>query len=201
MPTPLHESTLPAQLFEPALRRPVSCGELFRVFNRLALQGFGGVLAIAQHELVDRERWLSRDDFLELLSVCQVLPGPNIVNLSLMVGDRFFGLRGACAALGGMLLLPLVIMLSLAALYARHASHEAVSGALRGMGAVAAGLALSTAGKLLPSLRRNPLGMPLALALGAATLALVAVLKLPLVAVVAGLGALAVALAWWRLDR
>mgnify|MGYP000232473147 CR=1 FL=1 len=63
------------------------------------MKGFGGVIAVAQRELVEREAWLTREQFLELLSVAQVLPGPNIVNLSMMIGDRFFGLRGAVVAL------------------------------------------------------------------------------------------------------
>ena len=70
---------------------PRSPGELMRVFSALALQGFGGVLPIAQRELVERRQWLTREEFAETLSVGQVLPGPNIVNLSLMIGDRFFG--------------------------------------------------------------------------------------------------------------
>ena len=75
-------------------RTPASCGELFRVFNRLALQGFGGVLPIAHRELVERERWLDDTQFAELLTVCQVLPGPNIINMGLILGDRHFGVRG-----------------------------------------------------------------------------------------------------------
>ena len=77
------------------------------------------MLAVAQRELVERLRWLTREQFVELLSLGQVLPGPNIVNLALMFGDRHFGWRGALAALAGMLAVPLVIVLVLAALYAR----------------------------------------------------------------------------------
>ena len=181
------------------LRRPRSCGHLFLVFTRLALQGFGGVLAVAQHELVERERWLTCDEFLEMLSVGQVLPGPNDVNLSLMIGDRYFGLRGAASALAGMLAVPLVIMVGVAVLYGRHADNPRVAGALRGMGAVSAGLVLATAWKLVGSLRKNPLGLPVSLGFGAATVVLVAGLRWPLAWVLAGLGSLAVALVWWRL--
>jgi chromate transporter len=183
------------------LRAPRSCAHLFWVFTRTALQGFGGVLAVAQQELVERERWLTREEFLEMLSVGQVLPGPNVVNLSMMIGDRFFGLRGAASALAGMLALPLVLMLLLAVLYGRFADHPQVSGALRGMGAVSAGLVLATALKLVGTLRGNALGLPLCLLLGALTLLMVAVLKWPLAWVVLGLGPIAVALAWWRLVR
>jgi chromate transporter len=75
------------------------------------------VLPVAQRVLVEQQRWLSREQFVETLSLGQVLPGPNIVNMALMIGDRFFGLRGALAALGGLLTAPLLIVLVLAALY------------------------------------------------------------------------------------
>src|SRR6476469_8229496 len=110
-------------LDDEAPRKPHSPGEMFRVFNRLALQGFGGVLPIAQRELVERERWLTREQFVELLAVAQVLPGPNVVNLSLMFGDRAFGWRGGLAALGGMLAAPLAVVLALTMVYARFAQH------------------------------------------------------------------------------
>ena len=183
---------------EAALAEPASLAELFFTFNRLALQGFGGVLAIAQHELVDRQRWLTRHQFVEMLSLSQVLPGPNVVNLALMFGDRFFGWRGALAALGGMLLVPLVIVLVLTAAYAELSGIEVVAGALRGMGAVAAGLVIATAFKLMGTLRSNRLGLPLAAAFSIATFVMIALLRWPLVGVLGGLGSLAVLVAWIR---
>src|SRR5690606_24564546 len=90
------------------LARPASLTALFVAFSRLALQGFGGVLAVAQRELVDRRTWLTRHEFIELYAVAQLLPGPNVVNLSLMIGDRYFGWRGALAAVSGMLLAPIL---------------------------------------------------------------------------------------------
>ena len=165
----------------------------------MSLQGFGGVLAIAQRELVERLQWLTREEFVEMLSVSQVLPGPNVVNLSLMIGDRHFGLRGAFAALAGMLLVPLVIVLVLAALYAEFASHPVVAGALRGMGAVAAGLVISTALKLATTLKKGAMGVPLSAAFALLTFAATALLHWPLVWVLLGLGPLAVALAWQRI--
>jgi chromate transporter len=182
-------------------RRPASCGEIVRVFTRLSLQGFGGVLPIAQRELVERERWLTKAQFVELLSLAQVLPGPNVINLALMFGDRHFGIRGALAALAGMVALPLVVVIAAAALYAGLAQHAVVSGALRGMGAVAAGLVIATAIKLLSTLRTNPVGAGPALVLAALTLAAIAGLRWPMVWVVPALGAVAVALAAWRLGR
>jgi len=180
-------------------RQPGSPGEIFRVFTRLALKGFGGVLPIVQHELVERERWLTREQFLELLAVAQVLPGPNVVNLSLMFGDRAFGWRGGLAALGGMLAAPLAVVLALTMVYARFAQHPLVAGALRGMGAAAAGLILATGIKLLPALRRNALGMPAALAFAALTFVAIGLMRVPLFVVLAGLGGVSCAWAWARI--
>jgi len=185
-------------LREKATARPESKAELFFTFNRLALQGFGGVLAIAQRELVERKRWLTREQFVEMLAFSQVLPGPNIVNLALIFGDRFYGLRGAFAALVGMLAVPLVIVLVLAAAYAEFSRLEVVSGALRGMGAVAAGLVISTAIKLMGTLRSSRLGVPLAGVFAALTFVAIAWLRWPLVGVIVGLGSLAIAIAWAR---
>src|SRR4249920_2871478 len=91
------------------LAQPSSRKELFVAFTLLALQGFGGVLAIAQRVLCEERRWLTREEFVEILAVGQVLPGPNVCNVALMVGDRFFGGRGAFAALAGMITVPLII--------------------------------------------------------------------------------------------
>lgn len=184
---------------ELAPSRPTSCTALFIAFARLALQGFGGVLPIAQRELVERLHWLTPTEFAELLSVGQVLPGPNVINLCLMVGDRYFGWRGAVAALAGMLLLPLLLVLTLAALYRDFSSLPWVVGAVRGMGAVSAGLVLAMALKLLPSLRKNPLGRPLWLPLAVLTGWAVAGWRWPLWSVIASIGGLSCALAWWRL--
>lgn len=181
------------------LAAPASLGELFFAFNRLALQGFGGVLPVAQRELVERKRWLTKDQFVEMLAISQVLPGPNIVNLALMFGDRMFGVRGAMAALGGMLLAPLVVVLALAALYSHLTQYPVATGALRGMGAVASGLIISTALKLLSTLRRNIMGFGLCIGFAAVTVLTTAWLRVPLIWVILGLGSLAVALAWTML--
>jgi chromate transporter len=186
-------------LDDDAPRSPKSPGELFRVFTRLALQGFGGVLPIAQRELVERERWLTREQFVELLSVAQVLPGPNVVNLSLMFGDRAFGWRGGLAALGGMLLAPLGVVLALTLVYTHFAQNPTVAGALRGMAAAAAGLIFSTGLKLLPALRRNVLGAHGAYALVALMFVGIALLRAPLIWMLAGLGAVSCGFAWRRL--
>lgn len=181
------------------LRVPRSPGELFRVFTRLALQGFGGVLPVAQRTLVDQERWLSREQFLELLSMSQILPGPNIVNMALVLGDRHFGWRGGFAAMAGVLLAPLVLVLLLAVLAQQWRDQPWVTDTLRGMGVAAAGLVLSTAIKLSGGLNRNALGRGGCVLLVTMTAVLIGWLRWPLVGVILGLGAAAIAAAWWRL--
>ncbi len=181
---------------ETRLRQPASLGRLWWVFNRLALQGFGGVLPVAHRTLVEQERWVSPQQFIELLTLGQVLPGPNIINLAIILGDRFMGWRGAVTAVAGLLCVPLVIVLSLALAYQQFADLPWVAGALRGMGAVAAGLVLTTAVKLARTLRGNPLGPAAALALSVGTAVMVGGLRWPMVGVVLGLGGLGMTLAW-----
>ena len=181
--------------------RPEALRALFWSFTWLALQGFGGVLAIVQRELVERRRWLTREQFVEDWAVAQVLPGPNVVNLSLMLGDRFFGLRGAFVAMAGILSLPLVLVLLLATLYAGVQTLPVAQGALRGMGAVAAGLIAATGLKLLPALKKNVVGsLASAAAIGLTVLA-IGWLRLPLAWVLLVLGGLSCAWAYRQLGR
>ena len=127
------------------------------------------------------------------------MPGPNVVNLSLMIGGRYFGLGGALAALAGMLLLPLLVVLLLALVYGQFAAHPGVAGALRGMGAVAAGLIAATGLKLLGALQASPLGVGNCMALGLACFVAIALLHWPLAWVLLGLGSSASALAYRKL--
>ena len=182
-----------------ALAQPTSKKELFIAFTLLALQGFGGVIAIAQRVLCDQRRWLTREQFVDILAVAQVLPGPNVCNVALMIGDRFFGWRGAFAALAGMMAVPLVIVLLLTALYAEYSMNSAVSGALRGMGAVSAGLIIGTGLKLIGALRSNPMPVPVGGALLVMAFVAVALLRWPLVWIILVLGIAACGYAWMRL--
>jgi chromate transporter len=184
---------------DPRALRPASLAALYWAFTSLALQGFGGVLAVAQRELVERRGWVNREQFLELLAMSQVLPGPNIVNLGLMLGDRWFGLRGAFAAIAGLLSVPLVIVLGLASLYGEFSHLPLVAGALRGMAAVAAGLVVATAWKLSSALHGNVLGRPVCLGIAVLTFVAIAWMRWPLISVLLVLGVAAVAFAWTRL--
>ncbi|WP_309683929.1 chromate transporter [Polaromonas sp.] len=186
-------------LSAPPHPQPQSLSDLFVSFTLLALQGFGGVLAVVQRELVEKKRWMTREEFIEDWAVAQIMPGPNVVNLSLMIGARYFGIQGALAALAGMLTVPLVLVLLLALVYAQFAGHPGVAGALRGMGAVAAGLIAATGLKLFGALKANVLGPRLCIALGLACFVAIALLRWPLAYVLVGLGALACVLAFRKL--
>jgi len=179
--------------------RPESLPDLFVAFTVLALQGFGGVLAVVQRELVERKRWLSQDEFVEDWAVAQIMPGPNVVNLAMMIGSRYFGLRGALTALAGMLAVPLVLILLLAVLHARFADNAQVAGALRGMAAVSAGLIAAVGLKLTVALKRSPVSLPWCLAIVACGFVLVALLKFPLAYVLLALGSLGCVLAYRNL--
>jgi chromate transporter len=179
--------------------RPHSLTDLFLSFTWLALQGFGGVLAVVQRELVERKQWLTQDEFVEDWAVAQVMPGPNVVNLSMMIGGRYFGLAGAMAALAGMLAVPLVLVLLLAALHANVADHPGVAGALRGMAAVSAGLIGAAGLKMSGALARNPIPLPWGVAIAALAFGAVALLRLPLLWVLLSLGGLGCVLAYRRL--
>jgi len=179
--------------------QPRSLSDLFVSFTLLALQGFGGVLAVVQRELVEKKRWMTREEFIEDWAVAQIMPGPNVVNLSMMIGARYFGLKGAMAALAGMLTVPLVLVLLLALVYAQFAGHPGVAGALRGMGAVAAGLIAATGLKLFGALKQNMLGRRLCIAFGVACFVAIALLRWPLAYVLFGLGSAACVLAFRKL--
>ena len=178
---------------------PASCTDLFVSFTLIALQGFGGVLAVIQRELVERKRWLSNEEFIEEWSVAQILPGPNVCNLAMVIGQRHFGLAGAMSALAGLLAAPLLVVLALALVYARFADVPAVQGALRGMAAVAAGLVAATGLKMSAALGKNVLPLVACVMIAALGFVLLAWVRVPLAAVVFGLGGLGCVLAWRRL--
>jgi chromate transporter len=192
---------MPESSSEAPTARPHSKTELFITFASIALQGFGGVLTIIQREMVDKRRWLSTKEFTEDWAVSQILPGGNVVNLCIILGNRYFGWRGALASLAGILIPPLVIVLLLATAYNQFVHIPQVAGAVRGMGAAAAGLIGAVSLKMIPGLKRNEMGVLISYALIAMTFIAVGLLRWPLVYVVIGLGVPAFAYAAWIINK
>jgi chromate transporter len=181
-------------------RRPVDAPTkrgLFVGFLMVGLQGFGGVLPFARRMLVEQHRWLTEREFTEVLSLSQFLPGPNIVNVSIIVGNRFRGPMGSLAAPLGLMLMPFVILLALAALYARFADLAAVRGATDGVSAAATGLIIATGLKMARELK----GIPWHVAMCALTFIAIALLRLPLLWVLAALAPISVVIARWMIRR
>ncbi len=180
---------------------PQSKTELFVVFTFLALQGFGGVLTVVQRELVERRKWMTNAQFVEEWSVAQVMPGPNVVNLCLMIGGKYFGIAGALAAVFGLIFGPLVVVLGLAILFGGIADNPMAQGALKGMGAAAAGLVIASGFKLGITLPQNPMGLWAAIALSVLTFVAVGLLRLPLVWVLFVLGTVGCVMAYRVLNN
>jgi chromate transporter len=176
----------------PARASAVSATDLFIAFLKVGLSGFGGVMPFARRMLVEERRWLDERDFVELLSLSQFLPGPNIVNLSIIIGNRFCGPLGSIAASFGLMLMPFLIVLALAALYTRFAGFEAVRGATASVSSAATGLIIAMALKMARPLRDS--GWQIAIA----ALAFVALglLRVPLLWALLALAPLSIALAW-----
>ena len=173
------------------IRHPQSKTELFVAFTLMALQGVGGVLVIVQHELVNRRKWLTQAQFVEEWSVAQVMPGPNVVNLCLMLGGKYFGLAGALAAVSGLIVAPMLLVLTLAILFGGVSDSAIAQGALKGMGAVSGGLIIATGLKLSKTMPQNPLGLWLAIAFAVITFTAVGIFRISLIWVLLGLGLLA----------
>jgi chromate transporter len=168
--------------------------DLFLGFSGIAIMGFGGVLPWARRMLVEERRWLSADEFAELLALCQFLPGGNIINLAVLVGQRTHGAAGALLSVAGLMAAPVIIVLFLGSVYLRFGGMPEVQHGLRGVAAAAAGLILAMAAKLSLPLFTRKAGM--ALAFAAAAFAGVALFRFSLPVVVLVLAPLSVAAAW-----
>ncbi|HVM98593.1 MAG TPA: chromate transporter [Caulobacteraceae bacterium] len=170
---------------------------LFVTFFQIAVSGFGGTLPFARRTLVDRRGWLSAEDFTETLSLCQTLPGPNVVNMSIVVGARACGWVGSVCAFAGLVGTPVVVVITLGLLYNRFGGLGVVRHALVGLGASASGLVVATAGRMAEPLLRSRAAVAAPFILAA--FAAVALLRLPLPWVLIVLGPLSIAVVWvWR---
>ena len=172
----------------------VTLGELYRGFFHAGARGVGGVLPWARRMVVEERRWLTAAEFTDLFSLCNFLPGPNTINLAVIVGARFRGPVGSLAALAGIFTLPVTAVLALAVLYGRVGHLAGIDAFLRGLGAAAGGLVLATGLKMAAPL----LGVPRALGFLLVTFAVIAVLRWPLVPVLLTLAPLSVLAAWRR---
>ena len=167
----------------PVLTPPIQPGlaELFVAFAKMSLAGFGGVLYWARRGIVDRHRWMTAEEFNETYALCHFLPGPNIVNLSVVFGSRFRGIAGGIAAFAGLVGPPMVIATVLAALYARYGEIDALRRILAGVSCAAIGLLLATVLRMMmPLLRKRDL---VGLVTLAAVFIAIGVARLPLQAV------------------
>ncbi len=149
---------------------------LFLAFLQAGVLAFGGALPMLRRTVVERHRWLTAAEFTELLALCQFLPGPNAVNLTVAVGARFRGLPGALAAVAGLLAAPMAIVMGLGSAYARYGTLPTVQRAFAGLAAAASGLILATACKIAWPLRSRPLDV----AIAGVAFAAVAFARLPL---------------------
>jgi chromate transporter len=170
----------------------VTRNALFASFLKMGLLGFGGVLPWARRVLVDERRWLSDREFAELIGLCQVLPGPNVVNLAVIVGSRTHGPLGSLIAVSAILFVPVGVVLLLAAFYASVAHDPLARAAIGAASAAAAGLILGTAIRLLLQTRPPPRG----LLIGGVAFVTVGVLQWPLVWVMVVLVVVAIAAEW-----
>jgi chromate transporter len=167
--------------------------DLFLGFFKIAVSGFGGVLVWARRTIVQEKRWLTADEFNELFALCQFLPGPNIVNFSIIYGSRVRGSAGAAAAVLGLVGPPTVLMIVLGTLYSRYGALPQSRGALTGLAAAAAGLLISNAVSMAEPLAIKGIG---GLLIAGAALIAVGVLQWPLLGVLLVLVPLSVARAW-----
>lgn len=166
--------------------------QLFISFTKIGISGFGGVLPWARRTLVERDKILTSEEFSAILGICQIVPGPNVINLAVCVGARFAGPRGAIAAALGLSLAPISIVMCLAFLYDHYSYLESVQGILRGISAVGVGLIASTGFKML----RDEFRYPAMFLVVIATMVLASYFHLGLGIVVLMISPLALLLGW-----
>jgi chromate transporter len=178
---------------------PPSLFALFVAFAKMSLAGFGGVLVWARRGIVDQHRWMTADEFNETYALCHFLPGPNVVNLSVVFGSRFRGIAGSIAAFAGLLGPPVVIVTILAALYARFGEIESLRRILAGVSCAAVGLLLSAVFRMMmPLIKRRDL---VGLVVLAAVFTAIGLLRLPLPAVLLPAIPLSIAITFARRRR
>ena len=173
--------------------QPITMAELFFGFAQMGLYGFGGVATIARHIIVERRRWMSEHEYAAVLGMGQILPGGNIINMTIMLGDRFQGPLGSIVALSGLMIMPIIILLGLTTVYDAFSANPDVRAATVGAGAAAAGLIIGLGLKMGRNLKLSPIHIGFA----GATFVAMALLRLPFIGVVLVLTPLCIAATWW----
>jgi chromate transporter len=165
----------------PAAAEPPGIVQLFLAFAKISLSGFGGVLVFARRAIVEKYRWMTADEFNETYALCHFLPGPNICNLSVVFGARIRGIPGSIAAFTGLVGPPVVIVSTLAMIYARYGEIPALQRTLAGISCAAVGLVIGVAARMMgPLLKRRD---PVAIGFLVAVFVAIGLLRLPLVPV------------------
>lgn len=175
-----------------ATQVPRSCWELFCAFTQIAVQSFGGALAMMERVIVQQRRWMTPQDFLGVYAISQVMPGPTGISFCVLLGDRHFGLRGAAAALAGFVGVPAAIVLVVVALFSHFQHLPWVQGALHGMGAASVGLIVHTALRMARTLK----GQRIAILIALGAFSAVAFAHWPVSTVVLSFGVGSVLWAW-----
>lgn len=176
----------------PDIPEPPSLIRLFLGFLSVGMYGFGGVLPWARRVIVERKRWLTAAEFTEMLGLCQFLPGGNIMNVTIALGAKFHGVAGSVAAFVGLMAAPVTTVILLGMMYDRYGQIPPVEHAFHGLAAAASALVLANALKIAAPLRRRPIGVAIALV----TFVAVALLRLPLPAVLLSMATISIMLIW-----
>lgn len=134
-----------------------NCKTIFLGFLKLGLLGFGGVLPLARYMIVDQKKWLSADEFTDLLGICQILPGGNIINMSIAIGLQFEGIKGAISAITGLFCAPIFIVILIYQFYLQFQHIVWVQHFILGMAAAAAGLLIATGLRMLKPILKEDL--------------------------------------------
>ena len=184
----------PALDMPPLAQRSILPVELLRCFLLVGATGFGGVLPVVFHEVVHRRHWLSQAEFTEIMAICQIIPGANVINFALVFGMRAAGWRGGAACVAGLLAAPLMIVMGLALLWSGYNDLPWVQDMVRAVAAAAAGLVSAMALRRLWPLRRK--WLPLLIV--ASVLVAMVVLRLPLLAIILVMAPISFALVGWR---
>jgi chromate transporter len=192
-PSALTPPPAPAPLQPP---RP-GLSELFIAFATISLYGFGGVLAWSRRMMVEERGWLTAEQFNEAYALCAFLPGPNIVNLSVVFGSRFRGPAGGAVALAGLLGPPMILVIIIGALYAHYGDLPVLRHMLTGVASAAAGLMVATVAKMARPLFHNRAVIGPLIALS--TFVAIGIMHWPLALVLAIILPVSITLAWVRI--